>query len=191
MKKGLISTGLAVIEEGVEEMMAEGAWCGHAYATAYLRGIQDKTKDLLVEISSTRWGKARECDLKGVIRQINSDYDGYITELYSAGLPHRDQIAEIINDAFKEALGSAIGWVHEFVKDSAMEEMASLKFDPDSLKSDKEGEGYTAVAVYDGKQYSISLTPYDKEIAGGDWRKAAAIKVLDKLDPRYERYIFC
>lgn len=180
---------LTIIEEYINEMMAEGAWCGHAYATAYLRDIQDKTKDLLVEISSTRWGKAREYDLERAIGQMKPDYDGYITEMYNANLPHREQMAELVNDVFKEVLGNAIGWVHEFVKDSAMEEMASLDFDPDSMV--KEGEEYKAAAVYDGKQYSISLTPYDKEIAGGDWGKAAAIKVLTKLDPRYEQYIFC
>lgn len=120
-------TALAVIKEYINEMMAEGAWCGHAYATAYLRDMQGKAINLLVEISSTRWGKARKYDLERAIGQIKPDYDGYITELYSANLPHREQMAELINDAFKEALGNAIGWVQEFVKDSAMEDMERRK----------------------------------------------------------------
>ncbi len=186
--KILKEKAIDIIEEYINEMIAEAAWSGHAYATEYLRDIQTRTIALLMEILDTNWGNERKYDIERVIREIKPDFDSYISELYGAGIPHREQIADIINDSFEKALGYAVGWVKDFVKDSVMEEMSSMEFDEYNMKYI--GEKYRTTATYNGERYAISLTPYDRELAGGDLRKAVVIKVLSMIDPRYEQYIF-
>ncbi len=179
---------IAVIEEYINETIAEAAWSGHAYATEYLGELQTRTIALLVEILDTNWGKERKYDTERVIRDIKPDFDSYISELYDAGIPHREQIADIINDSFEKALGYAVSWVRDFVKDSTMEEMSSMEFDQYNVEY--VGEKYRTTATYNGERYAISLTPYDRESVGGDLRKAVIIKLLSMIDPRYEQNIF-
>ena len=106
-------------EEYFNEMMAQGAWCGHMYAAEYFSGLRQKITDLLNECEK----KFKERKYEHMLSQVNSaqfalstDYDALIKKVYE--LPWEDrQEVETIADALDSAFLSKFEEAIEHLKD--------------------------------------------------------------------------
>ncbi len=91
----------------VDEMIAQGAWCGHAYAPDYLSDITNEVISILKEI-----GK-KEIDTYGIIQacfKLDISHGNLITKVIQAENMNEDErfaIADIINEDFLERLANA------------------------------------------------------------------------------------
>ncbi len=112
--KGTITKIIDLHVEFICEMQAEGAWCGHAYATEYFGDLRSRMIELAKEIKEENDGKRKsvsEC-ASHILFTLSTDYDGLITKLYqNAVFPEQDRnaIAEALNDAFKNKMEEAFG----------------------------------------------------------------------------------
>lgn len=86
------------------EMCAEGAWMGHAYATEYLADICEKARDLLREYLEY---EPHFYDAQDALFKSSLDFDGMIKKVYASDNFTESEIyslADIINQAFKDRL---------------------------------------------------------------------------------------
>ena len=104
MKEKILKRILDLNVEYLEEMRAEGAWMGHAYATAYLAGLRTRIIELAKEIQSLYKNREDIFREAGHIAFIlEDDYDALITKVYQAkDFTHRDReiVAEALSSAF-------------------------------------------------------------------------------------------
>ena len=94
----------------INEMMAEGAWCGHVYATEYFSDIREN----IIKISEEIMKKYNRNDIKYLTSHISfclsTDYDELITKIYrDDNFSEREkyEIADALNDTFKDKLEQA------------------------------------------------------------------------------------
>ena len=123
-----------LIELYEDEMIAEGAWRGHAYASDYLHDIRRKLIEEFERISkrySYKDGyfyKGNKMCLSTTEMHIydyakhgkfvlSTDYADLIDKIYKSKMDTEDKyaIADSLDDAFKEKLAQAIGDAEDII----------------------------------------------------------------------------
>ena len=90
-------------KEYVEEMVAAGAWCAHAYASSYLSEIYEAFKEIITPLK-----EVKGYDWKVAVNMFY-DYEGMTTKIYQADNLTSDEksiIADMINDEYLSILGA-------------------------------------------------------------------------------------
>ncbi len=115
-------------EEYYSEMMAEGAWCGHEYATAYLEDLKNELLEFFNEVRGHYQYKKgylyKDNELcishveKAIFESANrgafylsTDYNELIDKVYadeSFSSQNKHDIADALNTAFKNKLEDAV-----------------------------------------------------------------------------------
>lgn len=100
-------------EEYVEEMMAEGAWCGHTYATCYFKDLRIRAIELLNvdTIKETETAKR-------ALFALRTNYDELISMIYvneKFSSEEKEDIADALNEMFKAKLGNAMENIAEIL----------------------------------------------------------------------------
>ena len=122
-----------IIKKYEDEMIAEGAWSGHAYAPEYLSNIRN---DLIAEFKRIAdrysyekgflYKDGKRCSEFYIYNRathgkwiLEDDYNALISEIYSMDIPTEKKyiIADALNDAFKAKLQVAIEDAIEILKD--------------------------------------------------------------------------
>ncbi len=118
MKKGVVKMELpekiiSLHLKYINEMMAEGAWCGHCYATTYFSYLRTQMITTAKEIEKTFRRREDVSKLAThLLFTLNTDYDALIEKVYSDNTFESDDkhvIAEALNDAFITKLENAFG----------------------------------------------------------------------------------
>ena len=93
-------------EEYINEMMAEGAWCGHAYATEYFADFRQRAIELLNADAIKETETA-----KRALFTLRTDYNELITKVYQNEKftsEEKEDIADGLNEMFKTRLADAM-----------------------------------------------------------------------------------
>ena len=112
----------AVYEEYIDEMIAEGAWCGHSYPQEYLHDIYFKVRDLLKK-KLDYYGSRAEKEHRELIDQVmemERDLDDLTDKIYGCdqlSSDERDYIGELIAAKFKRTLENGIKLLGRYYKE--------------------------------------------------------------------------
>lgn len=176
---------LSCIDEYISEMQAEGAWSGHCGSVEYFKDLKDRLIKELNRIKTTVWGRKHDYDIDIAIRKLEQDdYDKLINIVVQEIKEEwaRNTLYCFIDKAFDEALENAIMVAQHYARDIVY---ITLEFDKKTMEpTDFEGTSYDAIVKYDGKEYSVNLTIEDEQ-EFGCWEKAAAIAVMEQIDPQF------
>ncbi len=98
---------LDLYEEYCEEMSAQGAWSGHAYAATYFSNLRAKLIKALNALSNEH--------AKRAMFQISDDYDELITLIYKSEIesPKKELIADALDQAFLNKLDNCFQELNE------------------------------------------------------------------------------
>ncbi len=118
-----------------DEMMAEGAWSGHAYAADYLHDLRERFIEEFDKISKRYLYKGgyfykdnkmclstKEMNIYDYAKHgkfvLSTDYAGLISKVYESKLDTEDKdvIADALNDAFKNKMSEAVSDAYEITK---------------------------------------------------------------------------
>ncbi len=94
--------------EFIYEMQAEGAWCGHVYATEYFSDLRARIISTAQEIKD-KYAKNQGINYcaSHILFVMDTDYDALITKIYqnnSFSEWDRHSISEALNETFKDKL---------------------------------------------------------------------------------------
>lgn len=111
MSQKIYSEIVDLYTEYINEILAEGAWCAHAYATEYLSDLRKRMTDLAKKIKKEYTGKRKEIEQTAshILFKLSTDYDELINKIYNKDFSEEDryEIADALNDAFKKQMEEA------------------------------------------------------------------------------------
>ena len=115
MMQKVLSKIESTVETYVNEMIAQGAWCGHMYASDYLKGVFDNCKEILNSVKDSEL--YTDSGIKLITDEglwiLRDDIDSYITTVYDEisdeNIRHR--IADFLDDQFLHIIEGAIGFI--------------------------------------------------------------------------------
>lgn len=115
LKEQILKEFMEIEMEFHHEMMAEGAWCGHVYATEYFSKLRQRALEL-IDVCLVQY---KDCTalLHAARFKLSVDYDELISRVYKLDWEERDSIhiiAEALNDKFKDMLASSMKDLAEF-----------------------------------------------------------------------------
>ena len=115
LKEQILKELMEIEMEYYNEMLAEGAWCGHTYATEYFSKLRQRALEL-INVCLVQY---KDCTvpLQAAHFKLSVDYDELIAKVYKLDWEERDSIhiiAEALNDKFKDMLASSMGDLAEF-----------------------------------------------------------------------------
>ena len=93
------------------EIQAEGVWCGHEYATEYLKDFWKETRNFLLVIKGNYYRDVNEYDLNLQLMKMGTDYNDLIDKVYkSDNMTEREiyTVADSLNATFMDILSCGI-----------------------------------------------------------------------------------
>jgi len=108
-KEQLCEKILEMEVEYYNEMMAEGAWGGHAYAPEYFKGFRDC---LITLVADLREVMGESYLISSCSFALSTDYDQLISKVYNREIftvEETEDIADALSAAFKNKMDKVMG----------------------------------------------------------------------------------